>query len=115
MDMVHQATLDMYGLMCRLAHAYGHSTGSLNGRRDWSERPDAAASCPEKEITERLHECRETLSQVFPRENSLRILFAFTVYFDEVIQTGLTPAESTQWQMLQMELYGTDKGGELFF
>ena len=66
------------------------------------------------DILDTLAECRETLSAEISERAAYRMLFAFTVFFDEAVLAGGL-ASSTEWHSLQRELFDTDEGGQLFF
>ena len=66
------------------------------------------------EIRAQLDGTREALSNQFSERTVYRLLFGFTVFFDECVLTSRADAH-LKWQTLQSELYETDEGGLLFY
>jgi len=111
MDKIHQSVVDVYTLMCRVnrTQVMEDQTPSYIGNRPLGDPTTLRA-----EIQKTLLDCREVLSAEISERAAYRMLFAFTVFFDEaVLAGGLAP--STGWASLQRELFDTDEGGQLFF
>lgn len=102
----------MYELMCRVnTLCFG---GRLNTNQSGVVLNEVDLEQLRAEIRAQLDGTREALSNQFSERTVYRLLFGFTVFFDECVLTSRADAH-LKWQTLQSELYETDEGGLLFY
>ena len=112
--MIHHPAnfMSVYQLMCRVNGLF------FGGRTHRAQSTEIVSEIDveshRNEIRDELQRCKEKLSHEFSERTVYRLLFAFTVFFDECILTSGTE-NHTKWRALQSELYETDEGGLLFY
>jgi type IV/VI secretion system ImpK/VasF family protein len=115
MDQRHQCVINVYTLMYRTNSIFVGAPSSEANLATRVERPvDVDLDEFRTEIRQVLTECRELLSNEFSERTVYRLLFGFTVFFDEAVLAG-GRGNTTGWRSLQRELYDTDEGGTLFY
>lgn len=66
-------------------------------------------------LRDRLVRARRELGHSMTERDSYLLLFPLVVHLDELVQAMVPDDSQAQWELLQRDLFDTEKGGELFY